>query len=47
MPGSRDRGLILNLNLLPGGTAKGSWRLDDRDSAHFVTHHHYGLAPRR
>lgn len=41
MPGSRDRGLILNLNLLPGGTAKGSWRLDDRDPAHFVSHHHY------
>ena len=46
MPGPRDRalgnqGLILNLNLLPGGTAKGSWRLDDRDPSWFVSHHHY------
>ena len=31
MPGSRDGGLILILilNLLPGGTVKGSWRLDE------------------
>lgn len=36
-----DRGLILNLNLLPGGTAKGSWRLDDHDPAWFVSHKHY------
>lgn len=41
MPGSRDGGLILNLNLLPGGTAKGAWRLDDRDPAWFVSHRHY------
>lgn len=41
MPGSRDGGLILNLNLLPGGTAKGSWRLDERDPAWFVSHKHY------
>ncbi|VEG51847.1 FMN-dependent oxidoreductase, nitrilotriacetate monooxygenase family [Mycolicibacterium aurum] len=41
MPESRDAGLILNLNLLPGGTAKGSWRLDDRDPSWFVSHHHY------
>ncbi len=37
MPGPRDgaldnQGLILNLNLLPGGTAKGSWRLDEHGS---------------
>lgn len=46
MPGSRDQGLILNLNLLPGGTAKGSWRLDDRDPSWFVSHHHYIEAAR-
>lgn len=38
---ARDRGLILNLNLLPGGTAKGSWRLDGRDPGWFVSHRHY------
>jgi FMN-dependent oxidoreductase (nitrilotriacetate monooxygenase family) len=41
MPRQRDQGLILNLNLLPGGTAKGSWRLDDRDPSWFVSHNHY------
>lgn len=51
MSGSHDRasdhrGLILNLNLLPGGTAKGSWRLDDRDPSWFVSHHHYVDAAR-
>jgi FMN-dependent oxidoreductase (nitrilotriacetate monooxygenase family) len=41
MPRVPDQGLILNLNLLPGGTAKGSWRLDDHDPAWFVSHKHY------
>lgn len=41
MPRLPDQGLILNLNLLPGGTAKGSWRLDDHDPAWFVSHKHY------
>ncbi|MET0900565.1 MAG: NtaA/DmoA family FMN-dependent monooxygenase [Mycobacterium sp.] len=41
MPRQPDEGLILNLNLLPGGTAKGSWRLDDHDPSWFVSHRHY------
>ncbi|MFC0534233.1 NtaA/DmoA family FMN-dependent monooxygenase [Phytohabitans kaempferiae] len=38
---SNDAGLILNLNLLPGGTGKGSWRVSERDPDWFISHHHY------
>lgn len=41
MPRLPDEGLVLNLNLLPGGTAKGSWRLDDHDPSWFVSYKHY------
>ncbi|CAN5881533.1 LLM class flavin-dependent oxidoreductase [soil metagenome] len=46
MPRQPDQGLILNLNLLPGGTAKGSWRLDEHEPSWFVSHHHYVDAAR-